>query len=331
MRHNRRLQVRYAGWMVGSIALMLTACGGSTAASNSPSASSSVAALNCTLPISSNLGQQAGFLAIPSGKYTADPGAGTSTTGMTYDRPHQRWLPVSWVQVLPDGSAYAYTREASPTQSRNEIHVVSVATRSDQVVYNQGAYHVVAYRPEGVYLDHHLNGTDASNGLWLLDPSSGSLKAYPSGQQATWGWIGGGGAWSYSVDGNRFGSNIMARMDLSTGAVESWFQVAGPQPPAPGSKSIRVIGFDGSYPLVQVYVDDHTSEIWRLTGPGQATRLPDLPLGPLSPPSSIADSHGTWLIAGDGSVYLYATGSFARVAAAPPVTNGWYIVSGTCA
>jgi hypothetical protein len=318
--------------MVGSIALMLTACGGSSAgANNSPSASSSAAALNCSLPIRSASGQQAGFLSIPSGKFAADPNVGTSANGMTYDRPLKRWLPVNWAQLLPDGSAYAYTKEASPTQFRNEIHIVDVATGRDRVVYNQDAYHVVAYQPDGIYLDHHLNGTDASNGLWRLDPTSGSLKAYPAGEKATWGWIAAGGAWSYSVDGNRFGSNSFARLDLSTGAVETWFQVASPQPPEPGSKSIRLLGLDGSQPLVQVYVDDHTSEIWRLSAAGQATRLPDLALGPLSPPSSVADSHGTWLIAGDGGVYLYANASFTKVAMAPSTVGGWYVVSGTCA
>jgi hypothetical protein len=321
--------------MVGLLGIILAACGGTTvgpnqSSSSTPAASGSTVALSCSLPISTDSGRQAGFLAIPSGKYTADPSAGSSSNGLSYDRPHHRWLPVSWAQVLPDGSAYAYTREASPTPSRNEIHIVDVATGTDRMIYNQGSYHVIAYQPNGVFLDNHLSGTDASNGLWLLDPASGSLKAYPAGQQATWGWIAAGGAWSYSPDGNRFGSNSFARLDLSTGAVETWFQVASPQPPAPGSKSIRVLAFDGSHPLVQVYVDDHTSEIWRLTAPGQATRLPDLALGPLSPPKSIADSHGTWLIAGDGSVYLYANSAFTRVAGAPTLSSGWYVVAGGC-
>jgi len=328
--------MRKAGLVVGSVVLVLSACGGgaTTGASRSPSAtmpSASTAALNCRIPISTDSGQQAGFLSIPSSTYMADPNAASSTTGLTYDWPRHRWLPVSWAQVLPDGSAYAYTRQASPVPSRNEIHVVDVATGTDRVVYNQGSYHVLAYQSDGIYVDNHLNGTDGSNGLWLLDPASGSLKAYPAGRQATWGWISAGGAWSYSLDGNRFGSNTFARLDLVTGTVETWFQVASPPPPEPGSKTIRVLGFDGSHPLVQVYVDDHTSEIWRLTAPGQATRLPDLALGPLSPPFSVADSHGIWLIASDGGVYLYANAAFTKVAKAPAVPSGWFIASATCA
>jgi hypothetical protein len=322
------------GLIVSFVAIALAGCGGGSTAGSTPTQSATATAttaLNCRLPISTDSGQQAGFLSIPSGTYAVDPSAASSSSGLSYDRPYHRWLPVSWAQVLPDGSAYAYTREASPTQSRNEIHLVDVATGTDRVIYNQGSYHVLAYQPDGIYLDNHLNGTDAANGLWLLNPTSGSLKAYPAGRQATWGWIGAGGAWSYSPDGNRFGSNSFARLDLSTGAVETWFQVASPPPPEPGSKTIRLLGFEGSHPLVQVYVDDHTSEIWRLIAAGQATRLPDLALGPLSPPSSVADSHGTWLIAGDGGVYLFANGAFTKVASAPAIASGWYIASGTCA
>jgi hypothetical protein len=320
------------GLIAGVAGIGLAGCGGGTTG-GAPSTphTTAASALNCSLPISLSSGQQAGFLSIPSGTFRADPNAGEPTSGMTYDRPFKRWLPVSWAQVLPDGSAYAYSREASPTPFRNEIHVVDVATGGDRVVLNQDAYHVIAYRPEGVYLDYHLNGTDASTGLWLLNPTSGSLKPYPSGRQATWGWITPGSAWSYSVNGNRFGSNRFNRLDLATGAVETWFTVAAPAPSAPESNSIRVIGFDGLRPLVQVYVDDHTSQIWRLTAPGQAIRLPDLALGVLSPPFSITDSHGTWLIAGDSGVYLHTGSAFAKVASAPPAGNGWYVVSGSCA
>lgn len=353
-------QLIKAACLASLVSVLLAACGGAAATSRpagspaiSPSSSSPAAAPNCSLPVAVDVGQPTqagGFISLPSSTFTPDPTSsmafdatsrrtGTTTSpvlygdssSLTYDRPLKRWLPVSWAQILPDGSAYAYTREASPTQFRNEIHVVDVATGSDRIVFNQDAYHVVAYEPEGVYLDYHLNGTDASSGLWLLNPTSGSLKAYPSGRQATWGWIAAGGAWSYSPIGTTFGSNSFARLDLSTGAVETWFTVAGPAPPAPGSKSIRVIGFDGSYPLVQVFSDAPTSEIWRLTAAGQATRLPDLSLGALSPPSSLADSHGTWLIAGNGGVYLYANSLFTKVATAPPVGSGWFIVSGTCA
>jgi hypothetical protein len=351
------VQLIKAACLGSLVVMLLAACGGqatvkpSSSPAATPSTSPSATALNCSLPVAlamSGPTQQGGFISLPSGTFTTDPNSGmsydatsrrTGSTqspvlygdgGMTYDRPYRRWLPVSWAQVLADGSAYVYTREASPTQFRNEIHLVTVATGSDRIITNQDAYHAIAYQPEGIYVDHHLNGTDASSGLWLLDPASGSLKAYPSGQQATWARIAGGAAWSYSLTGNRFGSNAFARLDLNTGNVTTWFSVASPSPPEPGFKTIRVLGFDGSDPLVQVYIDEHTSEIWRLSAPGQATRLPDVPLGVLSPPFSVTDTHGTWLIAGDGNVYLGSGSGFTRVAAAPSGATPGAMVAGAC-
>jgi hypothetical protein len=342
--------------VVAALAIGLTGCGGGSSASATPTpftTATAATALNCRLPVAlANAGptQQGGFLSLPSRGFSADPSSSMEydaasqrmrttqspvlygdSSGITYDRSYRRWLPVTWGQVLTDGSAYIYTREASPTQFRNEIHLVTVATATDRIITNQDAYHAIAYQPEGIYVDHHLNGTDASNGLWLLDPASGSLKAYPSGQQATWTRIGAGSAWSYSLTGSRFGSNTFARLDLNSGAITTWFSVASPSPPEPGSKTIRILGFDGSYPLVEVYADEHTSQVWRLSAPGQATRLPDVPLGALTPPFTVSDTHGTWLIAGDGGVYLYAGSRFTRVAAAPVNPSQGPMVAGACA
>jgi hypothetical protein len=253
----------------------------------------------------------------------------------TYDGAYRRWLPVTAAQVLPDGSAYVYTREATPTQFRNEIHIVNVTTGADRVIYNNDAYDALSYQPEGIYLYYHLNGTDGDHGLWLLNPTTQSLKAFPGGAQAWWAAVVGGGAWSYSVDGNRFGSTSFARLDLSTGVVATWFSASSQaQPPQPGFKSVRAIGFDGSLdPLVEVFVDGGMSEIWLLSAPGQATKLNGLPLLDFIPPLGVTDSHGTWVVGADG-VYLYAGSAFQRVAAAPPFTGivaGNYTIAGACA
>jgi hypothetical protein len=253
----------------------------------------------------------------------------------TFDGAYGRWLPVAAAQVLADGSAYVYTREASPTQFRNEIHLVSVATGADRVLDDQDPFDALSYQPEGIYLDYHLNGTDGSRGLWLLDPTTQSLKAFPTGAHAWWAAVVGGGAWSYSVDGNRFGSASFARLDLSSGVVTTWFSVSSPaQPPEPGFKSVRAIGFDDARrPLVEVFVYGGTSETWLLRAPGQATRLTGLLLPAFITPLGVTDSHGTWVVGADG-VYLYAGSSFLRVADAPPfsgIVAGNYIIAGPCA
>ncbi len=307
--------------------------------------------MNCKLPVAqSGIGPTSvGFLALPSGAFQADAAPGivydagsqrTKTTqgpvlygdgGATYDRANGRWVPVSSAQVLSDGSAYVYTREASPTQFVNEIHLVSVATATDRIIYNGGAYDALAYRPEGVYLVHHLNGTDASQGLWLLDPATGSVKAFTSGARASWAAIAAGGAWSFSVDGSRFGSSSLARLDLSSDTVATWLTVASPAPPGEaGSRTVHAMSFDrDGHPIVEVYVQAGTPEVWLVSAPGQATRLTGLALGPNMPQPGITDSNGAWIVGADG-VYLYKGSSFQRLASAPPGWTANYTVAGPC-
>jgi hypothetical protein len=295
----------------------------------------------------------AGFVSLPSGTFqadatgamVADPGTASSRTvqtpvlygdgGATYDHAFKRWLPVAPAQVSADGSTYVYTREASPTQFRNEIHLVTVSTATDKVIYDQGAYDALSNQPEGIYLTHHLSGTDASNGLWLLDPATGALKSYPASLKASWEAVAGGSAWSYSADGNRFGSSSFARLDLSSGAVSTWFTATSSvQIPQSGSKSVRPLAFDTSaHPFVEVYTmgGNVTPEIWLISAAGQATRVSGLQLSQFTPPPGITDSHGAWVVGSDG-IYLYTSGSFQRVASAPA---GWntpnYSIAGPCA
>jgi len=326
---------------------------GSVLASATSSATPAAGAISCRLPVAgSNTGNGTplGFIQLPSGTFQADSttaivydsAAQVSKTtqtpvlhgdsGATYDRAAARWLPVAPAQVLADGSAYVYTREASPNQAVNEIHLVNVATATDRIIYNQGAYDAIAYRPEGVYLAHHLNGTDAANGLWLLDPVSGSLKPYPAGAQSSWIAIAGGGAWSYSVDGNRFGSSSFARLELGSGTVATWYTASSSvQPPQSGSRVVRVIGFDRENdPIVEIYtLGGNSPEVLLLTGPSQATTVSGLTLGDYTPPPSVTDNHGAWVVGLDG-VYLYGGKSFQRMAAAPPGWRPDYSVAGAC-
>src|SRR5205823_6013998 len=150
-----RVELRISGIVALLACVVLAACsGGQPTSGGAPSAKATAtttpaAALHCKLPVTAGqtASQQAGFISFPSGSFAADASSGTSyeiatmryrttqspvlygdSSSGTYDTAAGRWLPVAWTQVLPDGSAYAYTREASPTQSRNEIHVVDVAT-----------------------------------------------------------------------------------------------------------------------------------------------------------------------------------------------------------
>lgn len=251
--------------------------------------------------------------------------------GATYDSTAGRWLPVSSDQVLPDGSAYVYTREASPNEFVNEIHLVQVAAATDRIIYNQGAYDALAFRPEGVYLVHHLNGTDANQGLWRLDPATGSLKAFASGATSSWAAVAAGGAWSFSQNASRFGSSTLTRLDLSADRVTTWLTVASPAPPSEaGSKTVHAMNFDANeHPIAEVYVQGGTPEVWLVSAPGQATKLSGLALGPYMPQAGLTDTHGAWVVGSDG-VYLYKDSGFQRLASGPPDWIPNYTVAGPC-
>jgi hypothetical protein len=352
---------------VCAVSLLIAGCSGGASSSPSPPRTSPTASATprlsaspapvqvptCRVPVASSAtgaNQMAGFISLPSGTFQTDAGArmlfdtGRSRvytvqtpvlygdSGATWDPAFRRWLPVAKAQVLSDGSAYVYTREATPTPQRNEIHLVTVATGADRVVYNQDAYDAFAYVPEGIVLMFHLNGTDGAHGLWLLDPGTGSLKAFPNGAQAWWVVMGDGGAWSYSVDGNRFGSSELARLDLASGTVATWFSVTSTPPvPLAGSRSVHVIGFDASlHPIVEVYVFGGTPEVWLAPAPAHATRLSGLSLSDFTPQLGERDSHGTWIAGADG-LYLYTDAGFQRVAPNPPGWDAGYAVAGACA
>jgi hypothetical protein len=291
----------------------------------------------------------AGFISLPSGAYQPDPTAhmqfDTGRTrihtvqtpvlygdaGATYDPAYQRWLPVQRAQVLPDGSAYAYTVEGSVPPLRNEIHVVTVATGADRIVYNQGTYDAIAYGPEGIFLDFHPQGTDGSHGLWMLNPTSGKVTGFQAGTQSWWDVIVDGGAWSYSVDGNIFGSSTLNRLDLSSGNVVTWFTApSSPKPPTPGYKTVQVIGFDRSgHPISLQNTNGDASQTWLLSAPGHATQLTGLPISAYTPQLGEMDSHGTWIAGADG-LYLYTDAGFQRVAPNPPGWDPHYEISSAC-
>jgi hypothetical protein len=356
--------------------------GGPVAGQRSPMASPSIepsaaavppishVAFICRLPVVwteyPGAKEQAGFISLPSGTFTPDPTSGVSTSGTggtqtvqvpvlngeyqspvlsaarTYDRAYQRWLPVAKAQVLPDGSAYVYTRYRQQGGSGNEIHLVDVATGADTLIYNQGTYAALDYEPEGVYLTQLIPGKDGTSGLWLLDPTTNSLKAFPASGNGSWAAIAGGGAWSRIWDGLRFGSSKFARLDLSTGAVTVWLDVSSQvQPYNVGFKTVFPIGFDSSLrPLVEVYIvvsgpnggENIAAETRLLRAPAQSTRLTGLPLPPFGQSLGVTDSHGTWLSGTDG-VYLYTGVGFLHVAHAPPTTaaSASYTIVGVCA
>jgi hypothetical protein len=296
-----------------------------------------------------------GFISFPSGRFIAAPNSvvnpeSTASNARTqisqapvlygdsvnpsYDRAYRRWLPVASEQMLPDGSAYAYTVAGEQGSGINEIHVVDVATAVDTMIFNQGPYIAQDYEPEGIYLTSRNVTYGGVGGLWLLDPATRSLKAFPGA--AYWAEVEGGVAWSSIWDGgHQFGG-----FDLATGVFTVWVDRSNSVPFDGEYKVVFLIGFDSSFhPLVEVGVITGASfvpsEVWLVSAPGQATTLsgppPNIPVG-----MGVTDSHGTWFGA-TGGVYLYTgTGtSGPQLVADPPEAalsiDAQYIIAGACA
>jgi hypothetical protein len=299
-----------------------------------------------------------GFVDLSTGTFTADPNGqipydetmGGYTTGQTpvlkgdssgyFDSSYRRWIPAPAEHVLPDGSAYVYEVEIADPHAY-EIHLVKVATGADRVVFHMSydnGYSLIAFRPEGIYLQPILHRSGLPSGIWLFDLLTASLNAVPNSQDGTWLTITNGGAWG-GPGGTAGGS--LQQLDVRTGSVTTWFThpVQGAVFEGYGY-GVSLLGFDGaSHPIVQVFPPGNATppdqtpgqpEVWLVSSPGQATRLSAIALisdRALSP--GMSDAHGLWLVGKDG-IYLYNDSRFQRVAPLGSPASPNYSLGGTC-
>jgi hypothetical protein len=320
------------------LVLALAGCGSVGTAQPSPTPSSG--ALTCRLPVAvrgGGGGAQAAFIQFP--QMQLQPATGPSFSGSqspssggpAYDQALATWVPVPPADISPDGARYAYsavdwTTNAPPTVTH--IHVVDVRTGADREVFNQGAYDIAAFTTDGIYLVHHLPGTDASNGLWLLDPDTGAIRAITTGG-IDWN-VGASAGWSGDLAPGdtapgKFPADRLLRLDLHTGSVAPWFTRPGLQ--------VQVFGFDAAgHPLV-VAGSETKSELWLVTGSNAATLIQSGP-GWSSPDGltlfwpAVTDSHGIWINSNQG-IYLYRASKLDLVYPASPSSKIDFI-SGGC-
>ena len=244
----------------------------------------------------------------------------------TYTRRYGRWLPTSVAAVSPDSSHYAYWEFTSGPQGQiaaSKIHWVNVTSGSDRVVSSEGIYVVLDYGPDGVYLAATGPTGEAQSGLWLLDPSSGSLRAVAPSNQMFY-LVGANSAWTGDVapgDQAPGGMRPMDRvigLDLKSRVSTVWLRRPGMQ--------VDAIGFDGQGHLfvsARRTLDGATStseELWLVTQPGVARQIYSGP-GSDSPDfvgfsTPLADSYGVWFGSKKG-VYLYTPdGTLKKVSSA---------------
>jgi hypothetical protein len=199
---------------------------------------------------------------------------------------------------------------ASGQLPSQRIHVVDVASGVDRVVYGTGQFDVAAYSNEGIYLIHHLVGTDGSDGLWLLNPRNGLLRQV--GARLQWQFPAGASAWSTDVDpkvapppqGAFMRANRVEHLDLKTGAVTPWMTRGGQQ--------VFVDGVDADgHPFIEVGTAT-TSEVWIASSPTSAEKL--FSSSPGDPSStglwfSQPDTGGRVWFASSNGISLYQPGS----------------------
>jgi hypothetical protein len=204
--------------------------------------------------------------------------------------------------VSPDGLSYVYsepTEQPAGVHTPTRIHVVTVLTGADRVVYSGGGTdYAIEFGVAGIYL---VTGRweALSVGLRLLDPLTGAIRVLAI--TGHWSVMSAGAAWGIDADLGGIGNDPhrIDRLDLTTGAVSTWFEVASDRWVAP-------IGIDVDGALIIASATSGTvatpyvADFYRLLGRSQTVHL--FTAGPDEAwDGFMADSHGLWF----GSAYVY--------------------------
>jgi hypothetical protein len=263
---------------------------------------------------------QGGFVEPPAGQFTPDPNGmltdayqGTPVTVAnpvlhgsfsrpdgSFDATVHRWLPVSRALARADGLAYAYAEAykinaTDQVESRTHIHVVSLPSGTDKIVYSGGPFDVIAWQPDGLYLVAvtYYRG-EGSHGLWKLDPDTGTLtRLFDNLYFAA---VAGGTGWVLNAG---ITPSTLSWVDLATGTTHEWVNTSD-------QGWITFMGVDGSgHPFVNLQrFGGQPSQLMLYSAPQQASPIGSFPLWYAA---SATDMYGTWFGGQDG-IYLYSAG-----------------------
>jgi hypothetical protein len=274
-----------------------------------------------------------GWLSLPSGATTDDPinhiivtgdfpvGNGTSlfiwatdhspqlygTPSATYSAVAGKWLPVPPELMSPDGLHYSYLAPTGYIQ-------LDAADGTEISVGNPQKLTPLAYTSAGVL----LTGSDiASNGLWLLDPTTKSITAVtPPVGNDDWREVSSGAVWgvdSPGVLGYPAPTSVLkVTVAPAGGPVTAYKAAAG--------NSIALIAADRQGGLLVAVTGSAPALIY--IGPGGVPTTVPVPSGVSTAtlgPRHHADAHGVWLI-GQTGVFLFTPGSGLQ-SIAPGVTT----------
>src|SRR6202521_2796546 len=157
--------------------------------------------LTCKLAVVTQ--NDAGWVTFPGGSYQPDPKANVSLPhgpsgfplSKSYDKAVERWVPVTRDQISPDGKHYTYAD--LPAVDGSPVHAVDLPSGTNHAFNHRtpptdSSFLAMAYETEGGCLEAQPNGPAGLVGLWLLDPSNGSVRAIDTTH--SWQYISGGGA-----------------------------------------------------------------------------------------------------------------------------------------
>lgn len=266
----------------------------------------------------------------------------------TYDLAARRWLPVPRSQVSDDGFRYAYREllpDANPPvvvgMSRPlagvRLHLVDLRTGSDRVVYSDNGtllYNIAGLAQQYVFMTScDANREEGCWGrLWRMDTATGELTKVSDRQG--WWVIGGGGGWTVTCSAPHYAPgdtrvpppdtcfwglpenqpDLLLRVDLLTGAEETWSRMPG----------VALVGIGGDgLPLIKLN-GAGVSVLLRVSAPGQTERLFSVPLDRLNPGAGVegpvvADRNGIWLSVIDRGPQPHAL--------SPAIAEGVYLLT----
>jgi hypothetical protein len=308
-----------------------------SAPASAASSPSPVAALPCRMPATLRVDQGGtrsilGWLTLPSGATTDDPinhiiVAGDYPTGNgvtqpiwatdhspqlfgtslgTYSAAIGRWLPAPPELVSPDGQHYAYLHPDGTLR-------LAAADQSEAIVPNPQKLTPLAFTT-GVVL---TSSDVASNGLWLLDPTSHGITAItPQAGNDDWRAVSNSTVWgtdSPGVLGYPAPTKVL-RTALPSGGTPSTAYTA------PGGDSIALIAADRQAGLLVALTGSAPGLAYIAAG-GAVTSV-SAPAGvdvTKLGPRHYADAHGTWFIGYTG-VFLFSAASGLQ-SIAPAVTT----------
>jgi hypothetical protein len=268
--------------------------------------------LACRLPVdsptTSSSDPPGGWITFPGSDFARDPESlpgRLSAHVPSYDRPFSRWVPVEYQNVAPDGASYILHNDVS--LPNNDFYLVDVKTGTRKFALSgngppqaQASWTIIEYAQEGVYL--WSTGIATVPGLWLLDPTNGTVRLIDGGHY--WGAVADGAAWALDPPfGATANTYRIYRLDLRNGAVTTWYE---------GSTPIRLLSPTPDGDVLVSHGDYGSGRLELLSSPNQ--------LLPLDVPSDFPQIYeaflaepGVWLPFPQYGLALYERGQGVRI------------------